>query len=105
MYVQRVDGLEMNDLRSLADTLRDKLKSAVIMLGSVKDGKAALLLAVTKDLSGRLPAGELIKPLAAAIGGTGGGRPEMAQAGGKQTDQIDMALAQIFSEVERKANA
>ncbi len=105
VYVQRVDGLEMNDLRGLADTLRDKMKSAVIMLGSVKDEKAALLLAVTKDLSGRFPAGELIKPLAAAIGGTGGGRPEMAQAGGKHIDQLDMALAQIFSEVERKAKA
>jgi alanyl-tRNA synthetase len=105
VYAQRVDGLDMNDLRGLADTLRDKLKSAVIALGSVKDGKASLLLAVTKDLSGRFPAGELIKPLSAAIGGTGGGRPEMAQAGGKLTDEIDRALAQAFSEVERKAKA
>jgi alanyl-tRNA synthetase len=105
VYAQRVDGLEMNDLRGLADTLRDKLKSAVIALGSVKDGKASLLLAVTKDLSGRFPAGEVINPLAAAIGGTGGGRPEMAQAGGKLTDEIDRALAQVFAEVEQKAKA
>ena len=103
VYVQRVDGLEMNDLRALADTVRDKLKSGVIALGSVKDGKAALLLAVTKDLSARFPAGELIKPLAVEIGGTGGGRPEMAQAGGKQTDRLDEALARVATLVESKA--
>jgi alanyl-tRNA synthetase len=105
VYVQRVDGLEMNDLRALADTVRDRLKSGVVALGSVRDGKASLLIAVTQDLSARFSAGELIKPLAAAIGGTGGGRPEMAQAGGKQVDRIDAALAQTFSEVERKAKA
>jgi alanyl-tRNA synthetase len=105
VYVQRVDGLEMNDLRALADTLRERLKSGIIGLGSVRDGKAALLVAVTSDLAGRFSAGELIKPLAAMIGGTGGGRPEMAQAGGKQPDRIDEALAQTFSEVERKAKA
>ncbi len=101
VYAQRVDGVEMNDLRTLADSVRDKLKSGVIVLGSVKDGKASLLLAVTKDLSARFPAGELIKPLAAEIGGTGGGRAEMAQAGGKRTDRLDAALAQTFTEVER----
>jgi len=101
VYTQRVDGVEMNDLRALADSVRDKLKSGVIALGSVKDGKASLLLAVTKDLSARFPAGELIKPLAAEIGGTGGGRPEMAQAGGKQTDRLDAALARTVAEVER----
>ncbi len=69
----------------------------------VKDGKASLLLAVTKDLAARFPAGELIKPLAVEIGGTGGGRPEMAQAGGKQTDRLDEALAKIAALVESKA--
>ena len=103
VYVQRVDGMEMNDLRTLADTVRDKLKSGVIALGSVKDGKASLLLAVTKDLAARFPAGELIKPLAVEIGGTGGGRPEMAQAGGKQTDRLDEALAKIAALMESKA--
>ncbi|HEX9284949.1 MAG TPA: alanine--tRNA ligase [Nitrospirales bacterium] len=103
VYVQRVDGMEMNDLRKLADTVRDKLKSGIIALGSVKDGKASLLLAVTTDLSARFPAGELIKPLAAEIGGTGGGRPEMAQAGGKQTDRLDAALAKTATVVEEKA--
>jgi alanyl-tRNA synthetase len=103
VHIQRVDGLEMNDLRTLADTIRDRLKSGLVALGSVKGDKASLLLAVTKDLSARFPAGELIKPLAAEIGGTGGGRPEMAQAGGKQTDRLDEALAKIVTLVEGKA--
>jgi alanyl-tRNA synthetase len=105
VYVQRVDGLEINDLRTLADSVRDVVKSGIIALGSVKDGKASMLLAVTKDLSARFPAGELIKPLAAVIGGTGGGRNEMAQAGGKNPERLDAAIAQVFTEVERKANA
>src|SRR5438445_1605757 len=105
VYAQRVDGLEMNDLRTLADSLRDKLKSAIIVLGSAKDSKASLLLSVTKDLSSRFPAGELIKPLAAEIGGTGGGRAEMAQAGSKDITRLDAALARIFTEVELKAGA
>ena len=99
-----VDGMEMNDLRARADIVRDREKSCIVVLGSVKDDKASLLVAVTKDLAGRFPANELIKPLAAIIGGTGGGRPEMAQAGGKLTHEMDRALAQAFSEVERKAN-
>ena len=103
VWKRRVDEMDMNDLRALADIMRDKLQSGIIALGSVKDGKASLLLAVTKDLSARFPAGELIKPLAAEIGGTGGGRAEMAQAGGKRTERLDTALAQIFTEVERKA--
>src|SRR5216117_3948808 len=105
VYAQRVDGLEMNDLRTLADSLRDKLKSAIIVLGSAKDSKASLLLSVTKDLSSRFPAGELIKPLAAEIGGTGGGRAEMAQAGSKDITRLDAALGRIFTEVELKAGA
>jgi alanyl-tRNA synthetase len=103
VYLQRVDGLEVNDLRSLADQVRDKLKSGIVVLGTVKADKASLLVAVTKDLAARFPAGELIKPLAAEIGGTGGGRPEMAQAGGKQIDRLDAALAQAVTVVERKA--
>ena len=103
VYNHQMDGMEMNDLRALADIVRDREKSCIVVLGSVKDDKASLLVAVTKDLSGRFPANELIKPLAAIIGGTGGGRPEMAQAGGKLTHEMGRALAQAFSEVERKA--
>ncbi|MGH2397360.1 MAG: alanine--tRNA ligase, partial [bacterium] len=101
VYTQRVDGMEMKDLRALADSIREKLKSGVIVLGSVQDDKASLLVATTSDLSARFPAGELIKPLAAEIGGTGGGRPELAQAGGKNPAGLGGALEKAFELVEK----
>lgn len=88
-------------MRALADQLRDKMKSGVIALGAVMDeGKVSLLVVVTKDLIGRVKAGDLIKPMAAEVGGTGGGRPEMAQAGGKDASRLDAALEKVFSLVE-----
>ncbi len=102
VHVQRTDGLDVNGMRALADQLRDKLKSGVIALGAVSgDGKVSLLVVVTKDLIGRLKAGELIKSLAADVGGSGGGRPEMAQAGGKDPAKLDAALETVFGLVER----
>ena len=101
VHVQRTDGLDANGMRVLADQLRDKLKSGVIALGAVmEEGKVSLLVVVTKDLIGRLKAGDLIKPMAVEVGGTGGGRPEMAQAGGKDASRLDAALEKIFSLVE-----
>lgn len=88
-------------MRALADQLRDKLKSGVVALGAAtEDGKVALLVVVTKDLIGKLKAGDLIKVLAAEVGGTGGGRPEMAQAGGKDVSRLDAALEKVFGLVE-----
>ncbi|HET8580517.1 MAG TPA: DHHA1 domain-containing protein, partial [Nitrospiraceae bacterium] len=101
VYTQRVDGMDMKDLRALADSIREKLKSGVIVLGSVQDDKASLLVATTPDLSARFPAGELIKQLAAEIGGTGGGRPELAQAGGKNPAGLWGALEKVFEVVEQ----
>jgi alanyl-tRNA synthetase len=101
VHAQRADGMEGAELRTLADRLRDKLDSGVIALGSAKDGKVSLLVVVTKDLLGRLKAGELIKEMAAEVGGTGGGRPEMAQAGGKDVERLDAALEKVFVLVER----
>ena len=101
VHAQRVDGMEGGELRTLADQLRDKLKSGVIALGGVKDDKVSLLVVVTKDLTAKLKAGELIKEMAASVGGTGGGRPEMAQAGGKNPEGLDVALNKIFELVER----
>ncbi len=86
----------------VADTVRQKLPSGVILLGSVKEGKAALLLVTSPDLLSRFPAGELIKPLAAQVGGTGGGRPEMAQAGGKNPDGLAAALGMVFDLVGQR---
>ncbi|HEV8619950.1 MAG TPA: alanine--tRNA ligase [Nitrospiraceae bacterium] len=102
VHVQRTDGLDVNGMRALADQLRDKLKSGVVALGAVtKDGKVSLLVVVTKDLIGKLNAGDLIKEMAAEVGGTGGGRPEMAQAGGKDPARLDVALEKVFGLVER----
>ncbi len=89
----RIDNLDGKQIREQADKLRDQLQSGVVVLGSANDGKAALLVSVTKDLVGRLQAGALIKPLAEIIGGRGGGRPDMAQAGGSQPQQLDAAIA------------
>ena len=103
VHVQRTDGLDVNGMRALADQLRDKLKSGVVALGAVNDGKVSLLVVVTKDLIGRLKAGDLIKEMATEVGGTGGGRPEMAQAGGKDPAKLDVALEKVFGLVERLA--
>jgi alanyl-tRNA synthetase len=101
VHMQRTDGLDVNGMRALADQLRDKLKSGVVALGAANDGKVSLLVVVTKDLITRLKAGDLIKEMAVEVGGTGGGRPEMAQAGGKDPARLDAALEKIFGLVER----
>jgi alanyl-tRNA synthetase len=102
VHVQRTDGLDVSGMRALADQLRDKLKSGVVALGAAtEDGKVSLLVVVTKDLIGKLNAGDLIKVMAAEVGGTGGGRPEMAQAGGKDPARLDAALEKVFGLVER----
>ncbi len=101
VHVQRTDGLDVNGMRALADQLRDKLKSGVVALGAANDGKVSLLVVVTKDLITRLKAGDLIKEMAVEVGGTGGGRPEMAQAGGKDPAKLDVALEKVFGLVER----
>ena len=102
VHMQRTDGLDVNGMRALADQLRDKLKSGVVALGAVTgDGKVSLLVVVTKDLTGAIKAGELIKTMASEVGGTGGGRPEMAQAGGKDAAKLDMALEKVFGLVEQ----
>ena len=80
-------------LREMADHYKDKLKSGVIVLGAATDGKALLIAAVTKDLTDRFHAGNIVKQVAEIVGGRGGGRPDMAQAGGPNPDKLDEALA------------
>jgi alanyl-tRNA synthetase len=92
LLARRVDDISGGDLRNLADTFRDKLKSGVVVLGSVTDSKVTLLTAVTKDLVQRIPANSLIAKLAPIVGGKGGGKPDLAQAGGKDADKLDQAL-------------
>jgi alanyl-tRNA synthetase len=88
----KVPGVDGKGLREFSDQLRDKINSGVMVLVSDAGGKVALLVAVTKDLSAKIKAGDLIKPLAAIIGGRGGGKPELAQAGGPDTDKIEALL-------------
>ncbi|HEY3067335.1 MAG TPA: alanine--tRNA ligase [Methylomirabilota bacterium] len=91
----RIDGLDPDGLRAVADTLRDRLGSGVVCVGSVVDGKVNLVAAVTKDLTKRFHAGKIVQEVAKAVGGGGGGRPDLAQAGGKDPSRLDAALALV----------
>jgi alanyl-tRNA synthetase len=93
LVTRRVEGLEKNALRGLSDSLRDRLGSGVVVLVSEGDGKVALVVSVSKDLTGRVQAGRLVKELAPIIGGGGGGRADFAEAGGKDATKIDELLA------------
>ncbi|MFI5116114.1 MAG: alanine--tRNA ligase [Terriglobales bacterium] len=97
----RADNLERAQLRVLIDNLRNKLGSGVVVLGSVSDGKVALIVGVTKDLTSRVQAGKIIAEVAKKVGGSGGGRPDMAEAGGKDFAALDAALAESYNVVER----
>jgi alanyl-tRNA synthetase len=92
----RVDATDPRGLRELSDTLKDRLGSGIIVLGSEFDGKAALLVAVSRDLTERYKAGEIIRKLAPVIGGSGGGKPELAQAGGSDPSRLGTALEQTY---------
>jgi alanyl-tRNA synthetase len=91
----RMDGADAKTLREAVDRLKDKLKSAIVVVGSVDEGKVRLAAGVTKDNIGTIKAGDLIKPIAALVGGTGGGRPDFAQAGGNKPDALDQALKSV----------
>jgi alanyl-tRNA synthetase len=97
-----MEGADVTALRETMDKLRDKLKSAAIVLGSVADGKVTLIAGVTPDLTGRVKAGELVNMVAQQVGGKGGGRPDMAQAGGTQPEHLPAALASVMAWVEQR---
>ena len=92
--------MSSSELRDLADTLRQRLGSGVVVLGMESGGKATLLVAVTEDLVGTIKAGEIVKPLAEIVGGRGGGRPNLAQAGGPDIEKLDEALQAVSSVIE-----
>ncbi len=98
----QLEGADVTALRETMDKLKDKLKSAVIVLSSVADGKVTLIVGVTADLTGKVKAGELVNMVAQQVGGKGGGRPDMAQAGGTQPENLPAALASVKSWVEGK---
>jgi alanyl-tRNA synthetase len=87
-------------LRDLADQFKEKIKSGIVVLGSDAGGKALLIAVVTKDLVKRYHAGKIVKELAAMVGGSGGGRPDMAQAGGTQPENLTRALQKAYEVIE-----
>ena len=95
----RIDGMDRQQMRALADSLRNKWKSAVVVLASAEDGAVALVSAVTKDLAGKVHAGKLVGAVAQATGGKGGGRPDMAEGGGKDAGALDAALENVYESV------
>jgi|HubBroStandDraft_4_1064222.scaffolds.fasta_scaffold00539_6 alanyl-tRNA synthetase len=97
----RADNVDRAQLRVLTDNLRNKLGSGVVVLGSVSDGKVALIVGVTKDLTSKIQAGKIIAEVAKKVGGSGGGRPDMAEAGGKDPAALDAALNESYSVVEK----
>ena len=102
VLTHRVDNLERGQMRTLVDNLRSKIGSGVVVLGSAQseDGKVALIVGVTSDLTSRVQAGKVIKPVAEKVGGSGGGRPDMAEAGGKNPEHLDAALSAAYDAVE-----
>ena len=92
VLAHRSDNLDRNQLRTLVDNFRNKLGSGVVIVGSVTEGKVALIVGVTKDLTGKVQAGKVVGAVAQKVGGSGGGRPDMAEAGGKNPEALDQAL-------------
>jgi alanyl-tRNA synthetase len=98
----RVDGVEGNDLRNLLDQLKNKLGSGIVLLGVASGPKVSLIAGVTADLTAKVKAGELVNMAATQVGGKGGGRPDMAQAGGTQPENLDAAIQSAYAWVETK---
>ena len=100
VLAHRVDNLERAQLRTLVDQLRDKLGSGVVVVGSAANGNVSLIVGVTKDLTSRIQAGKVVGAVAEKVGGKGGGRPDLAEAGGKDVAALDSALAAVYNVVE-----
>ena len=102
MLAAALEGADATALRETLDKLKDKLKSAAIVLASSGSGKVSLIAGVTADLTGKLKAGELVNFVAQQVGGKGGGRPDMAQAGGTEPAALPAALASVKGWVDTK---
>jgi len=100
VLAHRVDNLERGQMRTLVDQLREKIGSGVVVLGSATDGSVSLIVGVTKDLTSRIQAGKVITPVAEKVGGKGGGRPDLAEAGGKDPGALDSALNEAYGIVD-----
>ncbi len=100
VLAKRVDDLDRAGLRSLADQLKNKLKSGIVVLGTPSNGKVSLIAVVSPDLTERVKANELVSSIARVVKGGGGGRPDMAEAGGSDPSRLDLALEEAYAEVE-----
>ena len=100
VLAHRADNLDRTQLRTLVDNFRNKIGSGVVIIGSVADGKVAVIVGVTKDLTAKLQAGKIVGQVAQKVGGSGGGRPDMAEAGGKNPEALDQALRESYATVE-----
>jgi alanyl-tRNA synthetase len=98
----QVTGTSREALRQMVDSLRQKLGSGVVVLATAEDGKVALIAAVTKDLTQKIHAGKIVQELAKQVGGSGGGKPDLAEAGGKDTSAIESALSSIYPLLDRQ---
>ncbi|HVG18054.1 MAG TPA: alanine--tRNA ligase [Blastocatellia bacterium] len=105
VLARRVSDLDANGMRQLADTLSQKLKSGVVVLGQATNGKASLVARVTDDLTKRLNAGQIVREVAAIVGGKGGGRADMATGGGPEPEKLDQALDASYEMVGRMLDA
>jgi alanyl-tRNA synthetase len=102
ILVREVPPAPVNELRDMADTLRSKMGSGVVVIGTRSDGNVSLVAAVSKDLTGRIRAGDLVKKLSGIVGGGGGGRPDFATAGGKDPEKLPEALAAVGEAVREQ---
>ncbi|HEY3491969.1 MAG TPA: DHHA1 domain-containing protein, partial [Solirubrobacterales bacterium] len=102
IVAREVPPAPANEMRDMADKLRSQLGSGIVVIGSRSDDNVSLVAAVTKDLTPRVKAGELVKRLSPIVGGGGGGRPDFAQAGGKQPENLPQALAAVEEAVREQ---
>ncbi|MFN2481051.1 MAG: alanine--tRNA ligase-related protein, partial [Pyrinomonadaceae bacterium] len=101
VLAREASELDANGLRQLSDTLLARVKSGVVVLGRRDEGKVSIIVRTSKDLQGRVPAGQVIRELAPMVGGRGGGKPDMAEGGGSQPDKLQDALAASYGVVEK----
>ncbi len=101
VLASEVSGVDREGMRQMVDSLRQKLGSGVVILGAADDGKVALITGVTKDLTNRVQAGKIIQELARKVGGSGGGRPDLAEAGGKDTFALKSTISDAYALLER----
>jgi alanyl-tRNA synthetase len=101
VLAREASGLDAAAMRQLSDTLLARIKSGVVVLGRSSDGKVSLIVRTSSDLTGKVPAGQVIKELAPIVGGKGGGKADMAEGGGSQPEKLAEALEQSYGVIEK----